>query len=192
MALVLADKIKAELTDLAMKNTTFLVDFLPVDIDSADISGLDQVEFMFSANAGQPAKPLNKIISGGEMSRFMLAVKNITANIENIDTMIFDEIDTGVSGFVAEELAKKLLTIGANKQVICVSHLSQVASYATTHYYINKQTQNGKTQTYIKTLNMAERVSEVARLIGGTISDYSTQHAQFMLESGNKFLKNLK
>lgn len=192
VAKVLEGKIKAELTDLAMKNTSFIVEFNNVDLNSADETGLDSVEYLFSANAGQPPKPLNKIISGGEMSRFMLAVKNITANIEDIETMIFDEIDTGVSGFVAEELAKKLLRIGASRQVICVSHLSQVASFATTHYYINKATTGGKTQTYIKELSNQERINEVARLIGGTISSFSLDHARFMLNARDNFLKSLK
>ena len=192
VAKVLEGKIKAELTDLAMKNTSFIVEFNNVDLNSADETGLDSVEYLFSANAGQPPKPLNKIISGGEMSRFMLAVKNITANIEDIETMIFDEIDTGVSGFVAEELAKKLLRIGASRQVICVSHLSQVASFATTHYYINKATTGGKTQTYIKVLSNQERINEVARLIGGTISSFSLDHARFMLNARDNFLKSLK
>lgn len=187
----LEEKIHQELADLAMKNTKFVIEFSEVDIDQADISGLDKVEYMFSANAGQPPKPLNKIISGGEMSRFMLAVKNITSDIESIDTMIFDEIDTGVSGFVAEELAKKLLTIGTTKQVICVSHLSQVASYATHHYYINKKVENGKTSTYIKQLTEEERINEVARLIGGTISQHSIDHAKFMRENRQNFLKTL-
>ena len=192
VAEVLATKITKELNELAMKNTTFLVQFNSLDISSCDETGLDSVEYMFSANAGQPPKPLNKIISGGEMSRFMLAVKNITADIENIDTMIFDEIDTGVSGFVAEELAKKLLTIGVNRQVICVSHLSQVASFATNHYYICKQVEGGKTQTKIKLLSGSERVNEVARLIGGTISSHSLNHANFMIEARNNFYKTLK
>lgn len=192
VAKILETKIRNELQDLAMKNTNFVVEFFRVDLDEANITGLDRVEYLFSANAGQPPKPLNKIISGGEMSRFMLAVKNITADIEDIDTMIFDEIDTGVSGYVAEELAKKLLKIGVKRQVICVSHLSQVASFASSHYYINKQTIGNKTQTYIKYLSPAERIDEVARLIGGTVSSHSVEHAKFMLRNGKEFLKSLK
>ncbi len=192
VAQTFAKDVHTELEMLAMKNTQFVVEFTRLDIDNADSNGLDSIEYMFSANAGQPPKPLNKIISGGEMSRFMLAVKNITADVEDIETMIFDEIDTGVSGFVAEELAKKLLTIGAKRQVICVSHLSQVASYATTHFYINKQVINGKTQTFVKQLNSQERIGEIARLIGGTISDHSIEHAKFMMSSGEKFLESLK
>lgn len=191
VAKLFVQKVQTELNLLAMKNTQFIVDFSTVGIDDADATGIDNVEYLFSANAGQPPKPLNKIISGGEMSRFMLAVKNITADVEDIETMIFDEIDTGVSGFVAEELAKKLLTIGAKRQVICVSHLSQVASYATTHFYINKQVIAGKTQTLIKQLNKEERIYEVARLIGGTMSAHSVEHAKFMLQSGEIFLQSL-
>lgn len=191
VAKLFVQKVQTELNLLAMKNTQFIVDFSTVGIDDADATGIDNVEYLFSANAGQPPKPLNKIISGGEMSRFMLAVKNITADVEDIETMIFDEIDTGVSGFVAEELAKKLLTIGAKRQVICVSHLSQVASYATTHFYINKQVIAGKTQTLIKQLNKEERIYEVARLIGGTMSAHSVEHAKFMLQSGENFLQSL-
>ena len=189
---VLEQRITKELAELAMKNTTFKIEFSCVNLDDSDGSGLDQVEYMFSANKGQPAKPLNKIISGGEMSRFMLAVKNITADIEDIDTMIFDEIDTGVSGVVAEELAKKLLTIATKRQVICVSHLSQVASYATHHYYINKVVVNDKTQTKVKLLSDEERLKEIARLIGGTVSNHSLEHAKFMVDSAKAFLKSLK
>lgn len=192
VAKILQSKIEQELKSLAFKNTTFVVDFAQKDITDADETGLDQVEYMFSANAGQPAKPLNKIISGGEMSRFMLAVKNITANIEDIDTMIFDEIDTGVSGDASQELAKKLLTIGINRQVICVSHLAQVASFADHHYFINKTTTNNKTSTNIKMLDEAERVTEIARLIGGAVSNHSLEHAKFMMQNKTEFLKTLK
>ncbi|MBQ8468767.1 MAG: DNA repair protein RecN [Clostridia bacterium] len=188
---VLEQKITKELSELAMKNTTFKIEFDNVDLDQCDSTGLDRVEYLFSANKGQPAKPLSKIISGGEMSRFMLAVKNITADIENIDTMIFDEIDTGVSGVVAEELAKKLLKIAKTRQVICVSHLSQVASYATAHYYINKVVENDKTQTKVKLLSEEERLKEIARLIGGTISQHSLEHARFMIGSAKSFLESL-
>ena len=188
----LEQKIKQELNSLALKNTSFEIAFNAVDVYSCDNTGLDQVEYMFSANAGQPVKPLNKIISGGEMSRFMLAVKNIIADIDKIDTMIFDEIDTGVSGVVAEELAKKLLSISRNHQVICVSHLSQVAAFATSHYYINKIVKDGKTRTILTKLKDTERINEIARLIGGTVSDHSLNHAKFMMQNAKDFLESLK
>lgn len=192
IAKILESKIKQELNSLALKNTSFEIAFSQLDIAACDETGLDQVEYMFSANAGQPVKPLNKIISGGEMSRFMLAVKTIIADVDKIDTMIFDEIDTGVSGVVAEELAKKLLSIATKHQVICVSHLSQVAAFATSHYYINKVIQNGKTRTILKKLNTEDRIAEIARLIGGHVSDHSLNHAKFMMKNAQDFLQNLK
>lgn len=191
-AKLLEEKIKKELADLAIKNATFKIEFIQLEPSSSNGTGLDAVEYMFSANAGQPAKPLSKVISGGEMSRFMLAVKNITADIEDIDTMIFDEIDTGVSGVVAEELAKKMLSIAQTRQVICVSHLSQISSFATNHYYISKSVENGKTFTQIKLLNPEERITEVARLIGGSVSAHSLEHAKLMIQSANEFSKTLK
>ena len=190
-AKLLEQNVTKELADLSMKNTIFAINFEKINLENSNGTGLDSVQYMFSANAGQPAKPLSKIISGGEMSRFMLAVKNITADVEDIDTMIFDEIDTGVSGVVAEELAKKLLTIGAKRQVICVSHLAQVASFANHHYYIDKYVENGKTFTRIKKLDKESRLGEIARLIGGTISEHSLKHAKFMRENATEFLNKI-
>ncbi len=179
----LADSVKKELSELSMKNSEFYIQFNNLSIDSCDINGFDQIEFMFSANLGQPAKPLNKVASGGEMSRFMLAVKNITADIDHVDTMIFDEIDTGISGDTANVLAQKLASIGKNHQVICVTHLAQVASHGQNHYKITKFVDNGKTKTFLVKLGYDERIEEIARIIGGEVSDYSRQHAKLMLDS---------
>ncbi len=179
----LADSVKKELSELSMKNSEFYIQFNNLSIDSCDINGFDQIEFMFSANLGQPAKPLNKVASGGEMSRFMLAVKNITADIDHVDTMIFDEIDTGISGDTANVLAQKLASIGKNHQVICVTHLAQVASHGQNHYKITKFVDSGKTKTFVKHLGYDERIEEIARIIGGEVSDYSRQHAKLMLDS---------
>ncbi len=179
----LADSVKKELSELSMKNSEFYIQFNNLSIDSCDINGFDQIEFMFSANLGQPAKPLNKVASGGEMSRFMLAVKNITADIDHVDTMIFDEIDTGISGDTANVLAQKLASIGKNHQVICVTHLAQVASHGQNHYKITKFVDNGKTKTFVVKLGYDERIEEIARIIGGEVSDYSRQHAKLMLDS---------
>ena len=167
-----------------MKGSEFDIAFDLKDAESCDETGFDKIEFMFTANAGQPLKPLNKIASGGEMSRFMLAVKNITADIDSVDTMIFDEIDTGISGETANVLASKLQKIGKKHQVICVTHLAQVASFGTEHFYISKATENGKTKTSLKVLDEDGRVSEIARIIGGEISDFSLKHAKLMLETG--------
>ena len=106
-----------------MKGSKFDIAFEFLSEETADDTGFDKIEFMFTANSGQPLRPLNKVASGGEMSRFMLAVKNITADIDNVDTMIFDEIDTGISGDTANVLAKKLAKIGKKHQVVCVTHL---------------------------------------------------------------------
>ncbi|MBQ8424720.1 MAG: DNA repair protein RecN [Clostridia bacterium] len=177
-------KVKNELAELSMKGAGFSIDFIFKDEDSCDETGFDKIEFMFTANAGQPLKPLSKIASGGEMSRFMLAVKNITADIDSVDTMIFDEIDTGISGNTANVLAVKLAKIGKKHQVICVTHLAQVASCGSTHFCITKSTENNKTKTHLNLLNNEDRVIEIARIIGGEISDFSLSHAKLMLEKG--------
>lgn len=176
--------VKSELSELSMKGAKFEIQFSTGDIETADETGFDKIEFLFTANSGQPLRPLNKVASGGEMSRFMLAVKNITADIDNVDTMIFDEIDTGISGDTANVLAQKLAKIGKKHQVVCVTHLAQVASFGKYHYYISKAENEGITRTSLKCLNDDERVREIARIIGGNISDFSIEHAKLMLASG--------
>ena len=184
--------IKRELVELGMKSANFVVDFKNLDVDTLSASGLDKVEFMFSANLGELVKPLKDVASGGEMSRFMLAVKNITAKIEGIGTLVFDEIDTGVSGHIALVLAEKLGKVAGMAQVICVTHLAQIASYGNSHYYIEKQEVDGKTKTEVSKLGDKEREKEIARLISGNITESSLKHASEMLESGKNFYKNLK
>ncbi len=186
-----AKRVKSELSELSMKNAKFEIQFESCDENTCDETGFDRIEFLFTANAGQPLKPLNKVASGGEMSRFMLAVKNITADIVSVDTMIFDEIDTGISGDTANNLAVKLAKIGKNHQVVCVTHLAQVASFGKEHYYISKAEKDGVTRTSLAHLEKEERVSEIARLIGGAISDFSRSHAKLMLEAGENFYNNL-
>ncbi|MBR7172511.1 MAG: DNA repair protein RecN [Clostridia bacterium] len=181
---VFVSSVKNELNELSMKGAKFEIDFVFGNEETADETGFDKIEFLFTANSGQPLRPLNKVVSGGEMSRFMLAVKNITADIDNVDTMIFDEIDTGISGDTANVLAQKLAKIGRKHQVVCVTHLAQVASYGTNHYYISKADNNGVTRTSLKLLDYDGRVREVARIIGGTISDFSIEHAKLMLNAG--------
>ncbi len=181
---VFVSSVKNELNELSMKGAKFEIDFVFGNEETADETGFDKIEFLFTANSGQPLRPLNKVVSGGEMSRFMLAVKNITADIDNVDTMIFDEIDTGISGDTANVLAQKLAKIGRKHQVVCVTHLAQVASYGTNHYYISKADNNGVTRTSLRLLDYDGRVREVARIIGGTISDFSIEHAKLMLNAG--------
>lgn len=183
----LAGKVKSELAELSMKNAQFFVNFNSLDSQTCDETGYDQIEFMFTANVGQPAKPLSKVASGGEISRFMLAIKNITADIDKVDTMIFDEIDTGISGDTANVLAEKLAKIGQTHQVVCVTHLAQVACYGKSHFKISKQILDGKTKTRLALLDGEARVEEIARIIGGSVSDFSLAHARLMLEAGEKF-----
>ena len=184
--------IKQELVELGMKSANFVVDFKPLSLDSLSVFGLDKVEFMFSANLGELVKPLKDVASGGEMSRFMLAVKNITARIEGIGTLVFDEVDTGVSGHIALVLAEKLGKVSQMAQVICVTHLAQISSYGKTHFFIEKHEENGKTITEVMNLSGEARAKEIARLISGNITESSLKHANEMLESGENFYKNLK
>ena len=181
---VFIKNVKDELNELSMKGAKFDIEFKFGTEENADETGFDKIEFMFTANSGQPLRPLNKVASGGEMSRFMLAVKNITADIDNVDTMIFDEIDTGISGDTANVLAKKLAKIGKKHQVVCVTHLAQVASFGTNHFYISKAENSGVTRTSLKLLNDEDRIREIARIIGGNISDFSLEHARLMLAAG--------
>ena len=183
-AKIFEERVKCELAELSMKGAKFSINFDSYNEETCDETGFDKIEFLFTANAGQPLKPLNKVASGGEMSRFMLAVKNITADIDQVDTMIFDEIDTGISGDTANVLARKLAQIGKSHQVVCVTHLAQVASFGTNHFYISKAEENGKTKTSLKLLDDEGRVNEIARIIGGSISDFSISHARLMLEAG--------
>ena len=178
------EAVKKELAELSMKGSGFEIFFNSKTVETADETGFDDIEFMFTANVGQPLKPLSKVVSGGEMSRFMLAVKNITADIDRVDTMIFDEIDTGISGDTANILAQKLAKIGNNHQVICVTHLAQVASFGDNHFYISKSTVDGNTRTSLKLLSDDERVYEIARIIGGSVSSFSLEHAKLMLDAG--------
>lgn len=180
-------QIKTELSDLGMKSATFVVDMEKLDVSERTSSGLDRVEFMFSANLGEEAKPLKAVASGGEMSRFMLAVKNVTAKLEGIQSLVFDEIDTGVSGQMALTLAKKLKCVSKVSQVICVSHLPQIASYGDNHLVIEKTEQNNATTTSVKKVEGEERVKEIARLISGNLTEHSMSHARELLDDASKF-----
>ncbi|MDE5617006.1 MAG: DNA repair protein RecN, partial [Clostridia bacterium] len=166
----LSSGILKELKELGMPSCKFLTEFskLPeIENFSPDLNGGVDAIFMFSANAGQPAKELSKVISGGELSRFMLAMKKIIANLDGISTMVFDEIDTGVSGKTAQIVAQKMFDISKDKQVLAITHLPQLASMSDSHYLIEKSTRNGNTVTGLTFLDNENRVKELARLIGG-------------------------
>lgn len=184
--------ITRELCDLGMGGSTFKVDISSTDdADEIGESGADSVEFLISSNVGEPLKPLAKIISGGEMSRFMLAFKNIVAGIDGIATMVFDEIDTGISGNISQVVSQKMCNISRARQVIAVTHMPSLASMADNHYFISKSTQNGKTLTHIELLE--DDTQEIARLIGGDgYSQFAIPHAGEMKAWAKKYKESLK
>lgn len=183
--------ITRELKDLGMGGSTFKVDFVTTDdVDQISANGADTIEFLFSANVGEPMKPLAKIISGGEMSRFMLAFKNIIAGVDGIGTMVFDEIDTGISGNISAVVSEKMCNISRDRQVIAVTHMPSLAAMADNHYLIAKSTENGKTLTHINLLE--DDTDEVARLIGGNdYSQFAVPHAKEMKAWSERYKQSL-
>ncbi|MCH5191836.1 MAG: DNA repair protein RecN [Oscillospiraceae bacterium] len=153
-----------ELKFLDMSSITFKTVH---NIKEYDATGADEIYFLISANKGEEPKPLSKIASGGELSRIMLAIKNVLASKDNVGTLIFDEIDTGVSGRAAQKIGKKLKEVSLNRQVLCVTHLAQIASYADNHFLISKSESDNKTYTHIEPLDKDGRINELARIIGG-------------------------
>lgn len=173
--------VKHELTFLDMPNVEISVNFERTKLNP---TGSDNIEFLISPNPGEALKPLAKIASGGELSRIMLAIQNVLSKNNNVGTMIFDEIDTGVSGSAAEKIAKVLKNVGKKSQVICITHSAQVAAYADTHFVVEKKVQNEKTYTYVTPLDGDGRVEEVARIIGGVnITELQIKSAREMIES---------
>ena len=183
------------LKDLGMGGTTFSVEFKEVDSTNPDIltiEGGDDIEFLISPNVGEPLKPLAKIISGGEMSRFMLALKNIIADKDSIGTMVFDEIDTGISGNIMTAVAMKMSRISRNHQVIAVTHMPSLAAMADVHFLIEKQVEGEKTITHVYPLNKEDDIKEIGRLIGGlNYSDFALPHAQEMKKWADDYKKSL-
>ncbi len=181
-ARILEKEIENALHELNMEKSKF-----KVNVECTDTffdNGMDRVEFLITANPGEPLKPLVKIASGGELSRVMLAIKSILADTDGVDTMIFDEIDTGVSGRAAMSIAKKLSAIGKRKQVICITHLPQLAAAADNHYLINKNTDGDMASTTLTELDAEGRELELARIIdGGEVSELALNHAKQMLEN---------
>ncbi|MGN0549666.1 MAG: DNA repair protein RecN [Acutalibacteraceae bacterium] len=177
----LSKAICSELEFLDMPNVRFVAKIEDIGLTE---NGRDSVEFLISANVGEEPKPLAKIASGGELSRIMLAIKNVLAETDGVDTMIFDEIDTGVSGRAAQKIAMKLRSASKGRQVICVTHLAQIAAQGDVHLYISKSVSDGKTYTNIKSLIEEERVSEIARIMGGM------EITQLQLESAREMLAN--
>jgi len=181
---ILSAKICKELEDLDMSKVKF-----DVSIEKCNFNkiGCDNIEFLISVNAGEPLKPLSKIASGGEMSRIMLAIKSIFADSDHINTLIFDEIDTGVSGRAAQKIAEKINKIAKKKQILCITHLAQIAAMANTHFLIEKGFKNDKTFTNVTPLDNYSRKKELARIIGGAIiTDTTLLAADEMLKQAQE------
>ena len=186
VALRLEEVLLVELKSLNMKNVVFKVNF---EETVFNMKGQDDIEFMISFNLGEDIKPIYKVASGGEMSRFMLAFKTILADIDQIDTLVFDEIDTGISGIAAQIVGEKLSNIGKKKQIICITHLPQIAATADTHYFIEKSTSNERTFTTIRRLDNNQRKDEIARLIAGSnITEKTMEHATEIIELAKRSL----
>lgn len=178
-------KVTSELTFLNMPNVTLEV---KQQKGKLTINGMDTVEFLISANVGEVPKAMAKIASGGELSRIMLALKNVIANKDDIPTLIFDEIDAGVSGRAAQKIGIKLSQISKYRQVICVTHLAQLAIMADNHLLIEKKVNNGRTVTSVSQLNFNDRIKEIARIIGGNnITDLTLKNAEEMLNNRNNY-----
>lgn len=181
VAYAFEQQVKAELEYLDMPNVQFVADFTKGNLS---INGYDKIEFLISSNPGEPPKPLAKIASGGELSRIMLAIKNIIAEKDNVDTLIFDEIDTGVSGRASRKIGLKLKSVSNHTQVLCVTHSAQIAACADNHLLIKKHIENNRTYTNVSSLDYEERKRELARIMGGLeITDALIESAAELLNS---------
>ncbi|MDD4565205.1 MAG: DNA repair protein RecN [Eubacteriales bacterium] len=177
-------KVNEELKELNFKDTDFSVKFYEVESEKPRYApdGIDRVEFLITTNKGDIPKPLSKIASGGEVSRIMLAFKKIIADFDFIPTMIFDEIDVGISGVTASIVGKKLLDISKKHQIICITHLPQIAAFGDNHYKIDKENVNGSTATTVRPLSHEEKISEIARLLGGVnVTDITIKSAEELI-----------
>jgi DNA repair protein RecN (Recombination protein N) len=188
----LENAMKQELQMLEMGGTQFEVKFHSMGAGEGNAAkqimneikadGYDRVEFMLSPNVGEDLRPLSRIASGGELSRIMLAMKTILARTASVETIIFDEVDAGISGATAEVVGEKLQSLAAYHQTLCITHLPQIASKGNTHFLVKKEVIAGRTQTVISKMDSEERVKEIARLLGGRIiSQKAVAHAREML-----------
>ncbi|NCA88574.1 MAG: DNA repair protein RecN [Gammaproteobacteria bacterium] len=179
----LSATVTAAMAELSMKGGRFEVQLTRLAEDAASSQGLDRVEFLVSANPGQPLQPLAKVASGGELSRISLCIQVATAECAAIPTLVFDEVDVGIGGAVAEVVGRLLRALGERRQVLCVTHLPQVAAQAHHHLQVRKETRDGQTHTHITRLGAAARIDEIARMLGGTtITEKTLAHAREMIE----------
>jgi DNA repair protein RecN (Recombination protein N) len=191
-----AQCLETELADLKMTGTRFSVRLSPIDggkqsspwlcVDNSPLSatGIDQAAFMIAPNVGETLKPLASIASGGELSRVVLALKAILAHTDAVGTIIFDEVDAGIGGAVADVVGKKLGALAKKHQLICITHLPQIARCGDHHYYIEKQVKQGRTTTTIRPMDREERIREIARMLGGEkLTRTALEHARALIAS---------
>jgi DNA repair protein RecN (Recombination protein N) len=187
----LEKEIEKEFKALAMERMQLHVQFKPTDRDKKEkllpsfygLNGIDPVEFLIAPNKGEDMKPLTKIASGGELSRLMLSIRSLCRNNEADRTFVFDEVDTGIGGRVAESVGRRLRGISESNQVLCVTHLPQIAAFARSHFVVHKEVVGERTETIAKHLTESERVQELSRMLGGeNITQTVRNHAMEMLE----------
>jgi DNA repair protein RecN (Recombination protein N) len=195
MARDLAAKLEKELSTLGMKKVRFRIEVYPEEGNETgggprprlNEKGMDRVEFLLSPNPGEDLKPLAKIASGGELSRIMLAMKRIFAEESSVGTLIFDEVDAGIGGGIAEIVGRKLKEISRQHQVFCITHLPQIACFADSHYRVSKKESGGRTYVEVKELTEEERLEEIARMLGGVkITEKTLEHAREMMKNAKK------
>ena len=180
----LRNHIVDEIQNLQMNDANLEISFKPLDKPNRE--GIEFVEFLISPNKGEPLKSLNKIASGGELSRIMLALKTIFVKTRGQTAILFDEVDSGVSGKAAQKMAEKMKGLAEHIQVICISHLPQVASMSDHHLFISKNSNDERTTTQVKELTGEERIDEVARMISGaTVTELTRQNAKEMIEQNH-------
>jgi len=192
VAVSMEKAIEAEIHALKMEKAQFSVRFPEAAPDEEGLAplnpkGIDQPEFHLSTNVGEPLKPLNRIASGGELSRIVLAMKKVLAKAGSVGTVIFDEVDSGIGGATAEIVGRKLRDISRHHQVICITHLPQIASFGRTHYQVTKRVSDGRTKTDVRQLSEDERVEEITRMLGGVeITDKTRAAAREMLKAAKR------
>ncbi len=188
-ALILQKRVEEELRGLDMPKVRFESQFQPsTGEDSMDTTGMDQVQFLMSANVGEALKPIQKVASGGELARIMLALKNVLAEDDGIGSLVFDEVDTGVSGRAAQKVAEKMANVARHKQVMCVTHLPQIAAMAHTHFSVKKGERDGRTYTQVERLSRSGREEELARLLGGAnITETLRSSARELLDQAEAY-----
>lgn len=191
----LIHEVQKELKDLYLEKAAFSIDFSPEQPDDNSLlhrNGFDQIRFLISTNKGEPLKEISKVASGGELSRIMLVLKKLFAKHQGVTSVIFDEVDTGVSGRVAQAIAEKIFEISNESQVLCITHLPQVAAMADTHLLIEKNESQNRTHTKVIDLNEAEQIDEITRMITGTkVTETAKEHAKELHDLAQTFKKNI-